>query len=371
MVVLSYGFYYLVLKLGVARIDHKKSAVISADLPTISIIVPTYNEGKTIGSLLRNHIGLDYPRERFEVIVVDSASKDNTCDVVSEYVKGGLVKLVREDRRSGWNNAVRNGVLHANGQVVVLSGSDVFYEKEAMIRLCEHFADPSTGAVVGRQVLFNADESLATQMERGYRGTQDRLIEWESMLDQPFDVKGEIVAVRKWILEKIIERTKNQAVGVFDICIGFETKAQGMKLVFEPKATYSEYAPPTLRDRLGMQTRRAKLLIESTAFYLWMIWNPRFGKFGTLIFPFHLCMLVFFPWLFLVGFLSLLAAAVSNPFYLMILVLPIVASFSNRGRVLLISFAMAQISLVLAMCTIVTRKNLSIKRIDSTRRIQS
>ena len=370
MVVLSYGVYCLAIKLEVRDLE-KSRPLTSADLPTVSIIVPTYNESNIIGSLLQNHIDLDYPRERFEVIVVDSASKDNTCDIVSEYVKSGLVRLVREDRRSGWNNAVRNGLLHANGQVVILSGSDVFYEKEAIIRLCEHFADPSAGAVVGKQVLFNADESLATQMETGYRAIQDRLIEWESMLDQPFDVKGEIVAVRKWILERLIERTKNQARGVFDICIALETKAQGMKLVFEPKATYSEYTPPTIRDRLGMQTRRAKLLIESTAFYLWMIWNPRFGKFGTLIFPFHLCMLVVFPWLFLGGFLSLFAAAVSNPFYLMIFVLPIAVSFSNRGRVLLISFAMAQISLVLAMCTIVTRKDLPIRRIDSTRRVQS
>jgi biofilm PGA synthesis N-glycosyltransferase PgaC len=369
VVALFYGSYYLVLRLAMHLRPMVRRQTVVEYLPITSIIIPTYNEARTIGAMLRNSLDLDYPKGKLEIIVVDGASEDETLNIVKKYVDDGLVKLVAQQKRSGWNNAVREGLLHASGQVVVLSGSEVFYERQAMIRLCVHFADPLVGAAVGRQVLYNADESLATRMEREYRIPQDFISEAESRLDQPFDAKGEIVAVRRWILEKAIDRLENRAGGTLDACIPFETKAQHMKLVFEPEANYSEYTPSSIQERLEMQVRRGKHLIESTLPYLWMTWNPSFGSFGVLIFPFHLLMIAAFPWILLVGLVSFSLAVASHPLCLVILIPSIVLSLSKKGRALLSSFVLAQISLVLAMCTIVIRKNLPIKRIDSTRRI--
>lgn len=369
IIAFSCGSYYLALRLVMPRTLGTNGNTTIRELPTTSIIVPTYNECKTIGAMLRNTMGLAYPSGRIETIVVDGGSDDGTRDVVDEYVRNGSAKLVTQTKRSGWNDAVREGLMRANGEIAVLSGSEVFYEQRAITWLCDHFVDPRVGAVVGKQTLYNAGESLATQMEREYRISQDVLMAAESKIDQPFDVKGEILAVRKWILERAIERLKYRSSGVLDACAAYETRAQGMRLVFEPRATYSEYAPRSIPERLGMQVRRGKILIESTLPYLWMVWNPRFGKFGTMIFPFHLFLLVAIPWLFFVGWISFFIGALSNPLYLMILSLPIAVSLSRRGRTLLSSFTMAQVSLAIAMGLIVINKNLTIKRIDSTRRI--
>ena len=345
------------------------------ELPSISVIVTTYNEGKTIGAMLRNTVDLNYPGERLEILVVDGASTDETRKIVQQYTDDRRVRLVTQESRSGWNSGVQEGVDRANGDVIVLSGADVFYDRDAITRLCSHFGDPQVGAVTGRQLLFNSDETFATQMEREYRRSQDFVSVAESILDQPFDVKGEIVAVRKWIMNEAIERTgkafgtQDAWTGTLDACVAFETKAQGKKLIFEPEATYSEYTPTSMRERLRMQVHRGKVLIESTSSYLWMIYKPRFGKFGMLIFPYHLAMLTLMPWVFLAGLGCVSLAALANPLYMLVFTPAILVAFTNRGRIFLCSFALAQVSLVRAMLLIATRKTSPIKRIESTRRL--
>jgi cellulose synthase/poly-beta-1,6-N-acetylglucosamine synthase-like glycosyltransferase len=372
LIALFYGFYYLILRQTMHHglITNREEAT-DYGLPTISIIVPTHNEGKSIGAMLQNTLRLNYPIENIETIVVDGASTDETRQVVQQYADGKRLRLVAQESRSGWNSAVLEGVQKSKGNVIVLSGSEVFYDREAMTRLCAHFADPQVGAVTGKEILFNADEDLATRMEEEYRRAQDFVSMAESMLDQPFDVKGEIVAVRRSIMNAAIQRMGKATRGSLDACVAFETKAQGEKLIFEPEATYSEYAPTGIQERLGMQVRRGKVLIESVAIYLWMLWKPRYGNFGMLIFPCHFVMLTLLPWVFFVGLASVLLLALVNPYYIGVLTLAVAVAFWKKWRMLLISFLLSQLSLVLAMCMIATHRTLTIRRIDSTRRLPS
>jgi len=337
-------------------------------LPTISIIVATYNEERTIGAMLRNTLAVRYPTEKMEILVVDGASTDQTCKVV-ERVDDKRVRLVRQVSRSGWNCAVQEGLRQAKGDIVVLSGADVFYDSEAMARLCGHFEDPQVGAATGRQVLFNDDETLSTRMEREYQKSQDFVSAAESILDQPFYSRGEIVAVRKWIMNAVAKRMGDGAGGSLDAYVPFETKAQGQRFVFDPEAIYSEYAPSTVRERLGMQVRRGRQLIGSAARYAWMVWKPRFGKFGMLILPCHLAMLTVMPWVFLIGSLSITLATLSHPYYLCAFIPPVAIALQTRGRAWLASLALAQVSLALAMCSMVVGKTYLIKTVESTRRL--
>jgi len=76
--------------------------------PFISIVIPTYNEENIIKAKLENTIKIDYPKNRLEVIVIDS-STDKTADIVEEYAKEHsyikLVKTAREGLASALNKA--------------------------------------------------------------------------------------------------------------------------------------------------------------------------------------------------------------------------------------------------------------------------
>src|SRR3989344_5484463 len=55
--------------------------------PSVSIVVPAYNEEKNISMALDSLVNLDYPKDKLEILVVDDASTDSTVDVVNNYIK--------------------------------------------------------------------------------------------------------------------------------------------------------------------------------------------------------------------------------------------------------------------------------------------
>ena len=96
--------------------------------PSVSVIVPTYNEGQVIRSKLQNLAELNYPKELIEIIIVDSASSDNTIDELESFRQGKDLNLtiIRERERKGKSFALNLALKRAVGEVVVVSDADCF-----------------------------------------------------------------------------------------------------------------------------------------------------------------------------------------------------------------------------------------------------
>lgn len=84
---------------------------------TISIIIPAFNEEKSIGNVLN---GLRYWRERAEIIVVDDASTDGTADIAAS----AGVRVLRHSRNKGYGAALKTGIRAASGDVVLMMDAD-------------------------------------------------------------------------------------------------------------------------------------------------------------------------------------------------------------------------------------------------------
>src|SRR5258708_8073658 len=56
-------------------------------LPFISVVIPAHNEGTTVLRSIESTLANDYPKDKMEVIVVDDGSKDNTPNIVKDYIK--------------------------------------------------------------------------------------------------------------------------------------------------------------------------------------------------------------------------------------------------------------------------------------------
>lgn len=327
--------------------------------------MPTYNEETVIGDMLENALEVDYPTDKMEILVVDSDSKDRTREIVEKYLVDNRVRLLSESRR-GWNLAVRAACNEARGNVIVLSGADVFYHPDALKKLCIHFASVQIGAVAGRQVLLNENQTYATRLEAKYREWYDFMAQAESLIDQPFDVKGEIVAARKEIIKSILDRIGETAT--VDACIPFETRAYGLRLIYEREATYSERAPLDIRERLRVQIRRGRNLIQSTFHYLWMLWRPQYGVFGTVIFPYHLAFLIILPWVFLAGLGFYTASTLLHPLFGLILIPIAIVAMKKDWRTFLCSYLMGEIALAVGLL-LCTRRVPLIQQTGSTRKL--
>ncbi|ROQ18063.1 glycosyl transferase family 2 [Marinimicrobium koreense] len=93
-------------------------------LPSVSIIIPTFNEEEYLSNCLRSVKSIDYPNEKYEVIVVDNGSEDSTLEIARSY---GVKVYVKENIKVG---AVRNfGAENSYGDVLVFLDGDCVVDK--------------------------------------------------------------------------------------------------------------------------------------------------------------------------------------------------------------------------------------------------
>jgi glycosyltransferase involved in cell wall biosynthesis len=93
-----------------------------ATLPSISVVIPTYNNLSLLLECLESVQKLDYPRDLLEVLVVDNASSDRTPDVIAD--RFPHVRLVRLESNTGFAPACDRGALEAKGQYVAFLNND-------------------------------------------------------------------------------------------------------------------------------------------------------------------------------------------------------------------------------------------------------
>lgn len=115
------------------------------DLPTISVIVPAYNARRTIRMCLESLLGQQYPHGRYEIIVVENGSNDETTAIVQGYP----VRLYHNAQR-GPAPARNLGISMSQAEIIAFTDSDCVADPNWLIELTRPYADPQVGGVGGR-----------------------------------------------------------------------------------------------------------------------------------------------------------------------------------------------------------------------------
>ena len=153
--------------------DHSSGRVSNAaeNLPFVSIAIIAYNKRSTVDQCLRSIGELDYPREKFEVVVVDGGSTDGTLELLRRYP----VRLVSEKRKCrgiARNAAVKN----CRGQIIAFTDADCLLSKTWVKDHVSLHNEPKVLAVAGA-VLQGGDFSLPARLYHGtYFATQSPLM---------------------------------------------------------------------------------------------------------------------------------------------------------------------------------------------------
>jgi len=114
--------------------------------PDVTLIITAYNEEKRIREKLENTLELDYPREKLQVLVASDGSTDATDSIVLEYADRDIELLPVRDRR-GKENAQREAVLRARGDILVFTDVATRIDPEGLRQIVANFADPTVGCV--------------------------------------------------------------------------------------------------------------------------------------------------------------------------------------------------------------------------------
>ncbi len=291
---------------------HKKPLKIKKNnsfRPTVNIIIPTWNEENTIEGKLKNTLGLRYPKNKLEVMVIDSGSTDNTKKIVKKFKN---VKLMTETVRMGKASALNKAFKKCKNDLIVITDADCRLKKDVLFKSVPYFADDSIGGITGRQNIPNPSETTTTKIEKNYRNFFYFLREAESRMDSTFIFDGPFTIMRRNLLDDIFEDSVAD-----DSEIALRIRKKGYRTLSIKEAEYTEYAPKKIEDRTKQKQRRAQGLIQiMTRFFGTFFLNPKYGLFGLITFPAEFFMHVISPFLLVVIAITLFFL----PFHLLVLI---------------------------------------------------
>lgn len=304
----------------------------------ISLIVATYNEELTLPAKLNNILEQDYPKEKFELVIIDSGSTDKTPQTVEDFIRQNprfKVVFIREKERLGKSHAINIAYAKASGEIKIISDADALLEKSAIAKIVRNFSNLNIGAVSGRQVLLNPEQSLSTKLEKSYGDIYEILREGESILDSTPIFRGELAAYRGNLIESLPENKSAD-----DSRLANVIRRKGYRVVCDSEAVFYEYAPPNWRARFIQKVRRGQGLIRVFWDFKGCMFKGKYGKYGQLILPAEFFMHCIFPTLWLV-FLAVfsIALALYSPILLfspvaLLVVLFILSRIRTSNRVL-------------------------------------
>jgi len=112
----------------------------------VTVIVPCYNEEKTITTTVDSLLDLDYPKDKLQIFIVDDGSKDNTWQVIQEFTKYENIKVFHKEN-GGKYTALNLGLEKVETPFVGCLDADSFVDREALKRIMTYFYDKDTMAV--------------------------------------------------------------------------------------------------------------------------------------------------------------------------------------------------------------------------------
>lgn len=332
LVIYTYSIYALILyflsssrrKRRIADSEHGNSEIQETRLPNVSMVIAAYNEEKVISDKLENCLAIDYPKDKFEIIVGSDGSSDRTNEIVSSYEASG-VKLINYTDRRGKTSVLNRTIPQAGGEIVVLSDANSMYEPDAVRKLVRHFVYERIGAVCGKLVLRTRDKK---QVEEGlYWKYECVLKSMESDLGALLGANGGIYAIRRELFEPIPDGTI-----VDDFVIAMKVKEKGFDVIYDQEAIAYEDAAHdvkaefTRRIRIGAGCFQAIPLTRS-------LLNPKRG-FVAFAYWSHKILRWNVPFFLIAAFVSNMLL-LGNPFYLFLFILQsLFYTFALIGHVL-------------------------------------
>lgn len=189
-------------------------AVSDEELPTCTVIVPAYNEGKQVWDTLMSLANSEYPEEKLEILAVDDGSKDDTWYWMQQAKRklGDRLSIYQQPKNKGKRHALYRGFHLGKGEVFVTVDSDSVVKTDTLRNLVSPFVvNENCGAVAGNIRVLNNEKALLPKMLNvSFVLSFEFVRSAESSLNSVLCTPGALAAYRRTAVFACLEEWINQ-----------------------------------------------------------------------------------------------------------------------------------------------------------------
>jgi len=280
----------------------------SASPPPVTVIVPAYNEERSLDAKIRNVLATEYPAELLDVIVVSDASTDRTDEIARSFADRG-VRLIVQETRAGKSAGLNRAMTMARGEIVVFTDANALYLPSTIPALIGRFERPRVGLVTGYTRYASAGGSDVAETTNVYTSLERLIKRAESRWGCCVGADGALFAMRRSLFRPLRHDDIN------DLVLPLGVIEQGWECVLADEAFCLEQPGASMDSEYRRQSR----ITNRTLRALWRhgrLLNPlRYGLFSFFLFS-HKVMRFLVPVFLIAAFVSLILLARVRPIYL-------------------------------------------------------
>ena len=241
---ISLGIARALMMAGLAWLQARRHRVAPPVFtPTVSVIIPAFNEERVIAASVARVLASDYPD--LQVIVADDGSTDATSalvrDAFADDPRVTLLTLVNGGKAAALNRALRD----ATGEVIIALDADTQFEPETIRRLARWFADPRIGAVAGDARVGNRHNLVTRWQAVEYITAQNLERRALAGFDAMTVVPGAVGAWRRAALDAVGGYPEDTLAEDQDLTIAIQRA--GWRVTYDPRAVAWTEAPESFR----------------------------------------------------------------------------------------------------------------------------
>lgn len=232
--------------------------------PTVTVVVPMFNEGEGIYHTVKSLLRQEYPAGKLSVIVVDDCSTDDSFRWASRAAREtpDRVKAIRNPHNMGKRRGINNAVRHATSEIIVSVDSDVVVHRQAVKELVARFTSPEIAAVGGRVNVSNPNANWLTRMQTiKYFFGYEYMKNLENFFSSVMCLSGCLTAYRRSVLMELEPVLENRNIAGVPIKYGEDRflSRQILKAGYKTRTTLAAVcwtvAPDTLSKYFLQQLR--------------------------------------------------------------------------------------------------------------------
>jgi cellulose synthase/poly-beta-1,6-N-acetylglucosamine synthase-like glycosyltransferase len=255
--------------------------VVAGYEPTITVVVPLFNEGPSIYDTIVSLIRLDYPQHKLEVTVVDDCSTDDSFAHAQRAAREfANVTVLKNPFNVGKRRGINRAVRESRAEIVVSVDSDVIVHPTALRELVARFTAPDVAAVGGRVHVSNPNDNWLSRMQTiKYYFGYEHLKNLEKAFESVMCLSGCLTAYRRSVLlelEPILENRNLLGVEIKygeDRFLTHQIVKHGYRTRLALSAKCFTKAPTTLRGYFNQQLRWKRSNIADYVIGLGTTWR--------------------------------------------------------------------------------------------------